>query len=246
MNEIVETSVFRRIRRVIDFAIEMEENAAIIGAAGVGKTTALSAYEYEGIKISRITIKKSTERSYRELLGEICQNLGMNTYSGQSPRDMERSIHKMYLWNQVILIDEAQLLSLDLLRQLLTFSPTDEGQLRFVFCGNEDVLKQINTDSGPLAQISRRVKFRDTIRAIDDEDSRALALSFGVEDQNAHETMRLIGRRFHTDGVVTVLKLAYRFADRKPIRQEHILDALDILPQYRTALEAKRGRRKSS
>ncbi len=242
MNQLVETSVFRRIRTIIDLAVDTGHNVAIIGSAGVGKTTALHAYTSDYIRVAHITMTKVISRSMRELLSIICEKVEIRTWDRESIYDMQHSLRRYHLGDWIVVIDEAQMLPLDHLKQLLDFSPTDNGSLRFVFCGNEEVLKQINLERGALTQIGRRIKLRDTIAGIEDEDSDALTNFFGAD---AHETMRAIGRRFHTDGIVAVLSLARRFARGEAIKQGHVLDALDVLTQYRVALETKRKRGKA-
>ena len=240
MSNFIETSVSRRVRNIIDFAVEMVENSVIMGAPGVGKTMALNAYTSNEVRIAHLTITKVTARSMRELLSCLCRQLEISTWGTQSIYELERTLRHYQLGDWMIIIDEAQMLPLDHLRQLLSLSTTDKnGQLRFVFCGNEEVLKQVNTESGALGQIARRMKFREDIRSIDDADSDVLTNSFGVEGLDAYNTMRAIGRRFHADGVVSVLRLARRYAQGETIKQRHILDVLDVLSQYKPALEAK-------
>lgn len=246
MNQFVETSVSRRIRNIIDLAVEMVENSIILGAPGVGKTVALNAYTSETLRIARVTISKTTARSMRELMRQICEEIEMSTWSTESIYEMDRALRRYHVGDWLIIIDEAQMLPFDHLRQLLSLSTTDEGgQFRFVFCGNEDVLKQVNTDRGALTQIARRIKYREEIKSIDDDDSDLLTNSFGVEGLDAYNIMKLIGRRFHADGVVDILKLATRFSKGTTIKKIHILDALDILSQYKPALEEKANKRKS-
>lgn len=65
--------------------METGENAAIIGAPGVGKTMALDAYQSSlGMKVARLTITPVLERSMREIMSELCDKLDMNTWAGES------------------------------------------------------------------------------------------------------------------------------------------------------------------
>ncbi len=245
MTGIVETSVFQRIFTTIDTAVVMGQNAAIIGAAGVGKTTALNAYTRDGIRIARLTMNQSIARSMREILHSLCDAMDVPAWRGDSHKDLKSFTERYYVGDWLIIIDEAQMLPYDKLRDLLSFSPTDGGPLMFVFCSNEDVIKQVNTDRGALAQNARRIKYRAEINAIEDDDSDILSNSFGVEGLDAYEAMRAIGKRFHADGVVDVLNLARRLAKHETIKRQHILDALDSLTQYRSTLEPKRVRRRA-
>jgi len=245
MKELVETSVYRSICATIDMAMEMRENAIIIGAPGVGKTIALKAYTSDCVNIARLTITKSTARRMKDILANLCEEMDIPAWRCESVREFDLYIKRFHIGEWVVIVDEAQALPNDTLRELLTFSPLDDGPLQFVFCGNDESLKQINAESGALAQISRRIKYRAIINSIYDDDSDALTKSFDVVDAKAYEKMRAVGRHFHADGVVSVLNLAQRFAGQKTIELSHILDALDILTQYRSALEAKPRRRKA-
>lgn len=226
--------------------METGENAAIIGAPGVGKTMALDAYQLSlGMKVARLTITPVLARSMREIMSELCDKLDMNTWTGESIYEMDRALHRRYIDDWIVIVDEDQNISLDCLRQLLTFSVKDGGQLTFVYCGNEDILKQVNTDRGALAQISRRIVFRELVDSISDDDANAITNSFGVEGLDAYRTMCAVGQRFHADGIAQVLHMARRLADRETIKASHVRDALAVFPQYRSVLEAKPKRRRA-
>lgn len=158
---------------------------------------------------------------------------------------MDRALRRRYICDWILIVDEAQNLSLDCLRQLLTFSIKDGGHLIFVCCGNEDILKQVNTDKGALAQISRRISFRELVDSISDDDANAITNSFGVEGLDAYRTMCAVGQRFHADGIAQVLHMARRLAGRETIKASHIYGALAVFPQYRSVLEAKPKRCKA-
>jgi len=244
----VETSVSRDIFQTIDLARELRKNAAIVGRPGVGKTRALRAYVQQATVEAPSLWHHGTERinhahlmtataisgnTLSELLCEISEMLGLHT-SG-SIANVQRQIHKYNLSHKVLIIDESQNLNLRSFRELLNLY--DFTGLCVIFCGNEEVLKRVNTDKGAFAQISRRVPFRAEVNSILDEDTDRIASAFGVEGMDAHRLMRAIGRAFHADGVVTILEIAHRFASGKTIRAEHVRRACEPFPQYRTALK---------
>lgn len=247
MKFFVETSVAQRVSRTIDLARRMETNAAIIGVPGVGKTVALNAYKETHPLTAMFTITPILAGSLRSLLEEMCLQVGL--YSGGSISDLEHRLIKFNvpLWSghdsemppsspYIVILDEAQNLPLKSLRQLLHMSVEDGGNISFVFCGNNEVLKRVNTDHGAFAQISRRVTFREPIESILEDDADLLASAFGTEGMDAYRLLRAIGAKFHADGVVRVLKMARQLGAEKVIRASHVLDAINVLPQFRPAI----------
>lgn len=232
--QFVETSVSRDIFRTIDLARELRKNAAIVGRPGVGKSRSLAAYtsQTQGEAVF-MTATAVSGNALRDLLGEMGELLGLYTNGTISNR--QRQMHAYDLSSRVVIIDEAQNLKLQAFRELLNLH--DFTGLCLIFCGNDEVLKRVNTDTGAFAQISRRVPLRAEVNSILDEDTDRLSSSFGVEGMDTHKMMRAIGRSYHTDGVVTVLEIARRFAGDKTIRPEHVRRACEPFPQFRTALK---------
>lgn len=244
----VETSVSRDIFRTIDLARELQKNAAIVGRPGVGKSCALSAYEERATTdqvdpswinsqpcryAHLITATAVSGNALRDLLGEISEMLGLHT-SG-SIANVQRQMHRYDLSHKVLIVDEAQNLKLQAFRELLHLH--DFTGLCLIFCGNEEVFKRVNTNKGAFAQINRRVPIRAEVNSILDEDTDRLANAFGVEGMETHRMLRSIGRAYHTDGVVSILEIARRFAGEKTIQAEHIRRACEPFPQYRRALK---------
>lgn len=231
----VETSVAHRICRVADLALEMGTNAAVVGAPGVGKSAALLAYartrNYRRTHV--ITVTQVMCKSMRHLLLALREL--EPEYCTDDIYRLERQFLKYDYYQDIFLIDEAQNLPLSHLRQLLHLSVEDGGPLTFVFCGNNEVLKRVNTDQGAFAQISRRVSFREEIDAITDDDSDLLASAYGAEGMDAFRIMRQVAARHHAGGVVKVLRLARKLTNTSTVSAEDIRSALDVLPQYRPA-----------
>lgn len=165
-----ETSVSRRIFNVADLALEIGTNAAVVGAPGVGKSAALAAYERKRQRRTHvITVTQVMCKSLRHLLLAM-RGLEPDRCSDDIYR-LERQFHYYDYRDYIFFIDEAQNLPLSHLRQLLHLSVEDGGPLTFVFSGNNEVLKRVNTDQGAFAQISRRVSFREEVDFITDDDA---------------------------------------------------------------------------
>ncbi|ABE62431.1 hypothetical protein Nham_1612 [Nitrobacter hamburgensis X14] len=236
----VETSVSRDIFRTIDLARELQKNGAIVGRPGVGKSFALAAYvkaANEGIHFDRpvsfFTVTAITGNALRDLFREVANSMSMSIDG--SLANMQRQMMQYDLSGRALIIDEAQNLKLQAFRELLHLH--DFTNMSLIFCGNSEVLKRVNTDKGVFAQISRRVPIRAEVNSILDEDIDRLSNTFGVEGLDAYKMLRLIGRAHHTDGVVSVLEVARRFASNRVIKSEHIRRACEPFPHYRSALK---------
>lgn len=231
----VETSVVRDIFKTIDLARELQQNAAIVGVPGGGKTHALLAYRSQRDGAYLMTATAVTGNALRDLLRELAEVMFIRA-SG-SIADMQRQMFNYDLAGRVLIIDEAQNLKLQAFRELLHLH--DFTGLCLIFCGNEEVLKRANTNKGAFAQISRRVKLRAEINNILDEDADRIASAFGVEGMDAYKLVRMLGRAYHTDGVVSVLEIARRFAGGKTIKAMDIRRACEPFPQYLAAVTAR-------
>lgn len=229
----VETSVSRDIFRTIDLARELSKNGAIVGRPGVGKTRALLAYGEQRQGTVLMTATAISGNALRDLLSQLSETLGV--YTSGSIASVQRQLHRYDFSGTILIIDEAQNLKLQAFRELLHLH--DFTGLCLIFCGNEEVLKRVNTNKGAFAQINRRVPIRAEVNNILDEDTDRIATAFGVEGMDAHKLLRSIGRTFHTDGIITILEIARRFAGEKTIRTEHVRRACEPFPQYRTSLK---------
>lgn len=239
----VETSVSRDIFRTIDLARELQKNAAIVGRPGVGKSFALTAYTESvnaGLIFDRaasmMTVTAVTGNALRDLFHDVAHSIGIS--ADGSIANMQRQMMRYDLSGRVLIIDEAQNLKLQAFRELLHFH--DFTSISLIFSGNDEVLKRVNTDKGAFAQINRRVPIRAEVNSILDEDTDRLANAFAVEDMDAYRMLRQIGRAYHTDGVVSILEIARRFAGEKTIKAEHVRRACEPFPQYQSVLTKRK------
>lgn len=236
----VETSVSRDIFDTINIAREFNKNAAIVGRPGVGKTFALTSYakaaregRYHDYPAVLMTVTAVTGNALRDLFRDVARSLSMSVDG--SIANMQRQMMEYDLSGRALIVDEAQNLKLQAFRELLHLH--DFTGISIIFCGNHEVLKRVNTDKGAFAQIERRVRILVEINSILDEDADRLANAFGVEGMDAYKMLRSIGRVDHTDGVVSVLKIAQRFANSKTIKTDHIRRACEPFPKYRSILK---------
>ena len=236
MNDIpfVETTISRRIFAIIDVARERGENAAIVGEPGVGKTRALNEYtkRYKGTYF--VTADALSGNALRALLMNIFDLIGLHTY-GNSITDIQLTLKRYDFSGLCLIIDEAQNLKLQALREILNIN--DHTGMSVVFCGNHDVLKRVNVETGPLAQISDRIGLREEIQCIPSEDADAITNTFGVEGLDAYQLARAVGLRYRARSLVRVLNSARSLAGEKSIKIGHIRQAIQLHPQYAGALK---------
>lgn len=230
----IETSVSRRIFGIIELARFRSENAAIVGEPGVGKTRALNAYHQSHNGTYLMTATAALGNALRDILRQVADMIGFPVSGSIS--NIQRQMLQYPLDGRVLIIDEAQNLKLQAIRELLNLH--DHAGMSVVFCGNLDVLKRVNVETGPLAQISDRIGLREQIDCIPGEDADAITNSFGVEGMDAYALARAIGLRFKARALVRVLSAAREQAGAKhTIRMQHIRQAISLHPQYAGVLK---------
>lgn len=231
----VETSVSKIIFDVLNRARSENQCAAIIGSPGVGKTLAIKEWMREHHLRSYLACTGTIAGSMRSLLSEIAIVLDIYPERGIAATHLAL-MRARYVPGAILILDEAQNLPDKHYRELLYL--WDEARLPIVFTGNRDVLKRVNTDTGPYAQISRRVARREELHGIEAFDCDRIASRLGVEGMDAFRALRIIGDKFHADGVVKAIQEAQSFCgESSSVRIEHIRDALESLPYLKQAFK---------
>jgi DNA transposition AAA+ family ATPase len=231
--EFVTTSVAARIGETISGARRLGWNAAIVGQPGVGKTRALEHFAATTPATYLFTVSAISGNAVVKLFRELCGVFKIHD-GGTTISDIQHRLFNYDFTGHVLLIDEAQNLKLQAIRELLFLN--DLANLSVIFCGNKEVLKRVSTDTGAFAQISSRIPFREDIDCILDADADAIANGFGLEGMDAYGLARKIAGKFHARGVVSVLTLAREFAGSKTLKAPDIRRAIELFPQYRAAL----------
>jgi DNA transposition AAA+ family ATPase len=229
----IETTIASRVFGIINLAKTRSENAAIIGEPGVGKTRAVNAYVQRHDGSYLMTVNAITGNALRDLLRELASLLGIHV-SGSIANTLRQMLAYDFT-GRVLIIDEAQNLKLQAIRELLNLH--DHAGMSIVFCGNRDVLKRVNVEHGPLAQISDRVGLREQIECIPAEDADAITNSFGVEGMDAYALARAVGLRFKARALVRVLNAAREDAGKRTIKAANIRQAIALHPQYAGVLK---------
>ncbi|BBF92911.1 ATP-binding protein [Blastochloris tepida] len=238
----IETSVYRIIESVADRALRLQKPALITGAPGVGKTRALQELaDRRGMvgawrpAVTIIEVSSTLGQTARGLITAVANALGHQWY--RSADDTLRDI--CISDDEMLILDEAQNIKANLLRQLLTLN--DSQGLTMMFCGNDRMLKYVHSADSALEQAGSRFYLAENILGISAEDADRITNYFNVEDKSVYMKMRDIGAVRHARGVVKVLRIAQDIAGaRQPIRLSHVDDAIDQIPQLVRAVSLRR------
>jgi DNA transposition AAA+ family ATPase len=240
--DFVSTSVSERILDLINLASQLEDNAAIYGVPGVGKTFALKHY-FNGSgddPFRMFTLDRAAGLNSTYVINQLCDSYGISpAHSRATSFDRFRRYAEDYFYGerQIIIFDEAQNLKIETLKDFANLNHDHALNITFVFCGNAELLKTVSSKKADFYSLTRRIKQRTTINTIEDRDADALAAAFGVDDKRILQTLRNVGQQDYVDGIVSLMRAAQQFAAGKPINIQHINDAFDVYPHYRSALK---------
>ncbi len=230
----VMTSAAGVVLGAIDRCVRFRHNGLVIGAPGVGKTRALEeavrrSETMEGPHVGLVTVTGVMGNSAMAVLEEIAPHLGVRTVYGVA------ATHKLLCSRAssfpVLLFDEAQNLSLRLLRDLLTIS--EQARVQMLFLGNDEALKFVNSQKAAIGQIARRLPVREEIDCILDADADLLAGQYDVEGPEAFRLCRALAEAHHADGIGKVLPIARAAAEAagsRTVQVDHLREALSLFP----------------
>lgn len=228
--EFCETTIAKSIRTTVNHVRQLGFNAVIIGPPGVGKTLSLKHYAAGFAGAYMFTASASIGKAARLIFRQLCDALRVGDGGGFA--DIQQRLFKYDLSGRAIIIDEAQNLNLQGIRELLYLS--DLARMSVVFCGNEQVLKRATVNTGPFAQIGSRIPYRTELPSLQPEDADVIANSFGVEGVDAYALMRAVAEHHQARGVSCVLQAArVLVGSGKVIKAAHIREIFDRFPQYR-------------
>ena len=136
----------------------------LTGEIGAGKTTVCRCFLEQVPRRCNVAYILNPKQTADELLASICDELRIPYPAGSSAKDLVDAINEFLLrthavgQNNVLIIDEAQNLSADVLEQLrlLTNLETHERKLlQIVLIGQPELREMV--DSAPLEQLAQRV-----------------------------------------------------------------------------------------
>jgi general secretion pathway protein A len=178
------------------YGIQVGGFVLLTGEVGTGKTTIIRCLLEQLPETTDIAIVLNPMASAPELLGIICDELGVNYVEDRATtKDLIDALHKYLLTSHekgrktVLLIDEAQLLKpavLEQIRLLTNLETTTEKLLQIILVGQPELKKLLARPS--LRQLSQRITARFHLEALSLAETRAyIAHRLGIAGMPAHQ-----------------------------------------------------------
>lgn len=224
MRRISKTSIVAAIEDAASYARTMKQAAAVTGAPGVGKTTALEAVAKSHPSFSiYVGGARQTPRAFTSLLAN---SLGYTTRAESTARlwDTIEGWLSHPQFDDILLIDEAQNIPLALLKEVVDF-PSRFG-VPVLICGNAELLKRQRATGAAFDQVSSRVAKRVVLNAPTPEDFQTIAVDFDVFGKDAHAACVDFGHNTSIRELVQVLEAARVYAEDGPLRLQEIKRAV--------------------
>lgn len=206
--EFIATPTAERISVALAHAQSNGDMVCVYGSPGVGKTRAIQDYarQFEHVWIVTITAACA---ALVPALEEVAESVGIHDL-GSGARRLSRAIRsKVRDLHGLIVVDEAQHLSLGAIEELRAIH--DATGVGIGLVGNEFVYARLTGGSRAVhfAQIFSRIGLKMYVPHPDPADVRAIAERWGVKDKKALEMLARVARRPGAlRSVVKILKLA--------------------------------------
>lgn len=156
--EFVGTPTANAIMETMAFSQAAPDFGVVVGAAGVGKTSAIGEYQRRASNVTVVTAEPTT-RSPNNMLTAIADEMGV--IERRSNKISASICARLKGAGALLVIDEAQHLSSEALDQLRTIH--DKAQCGIVVAGNESVFARLQggeARSAQFAQLHSRVGTR--------------------------------------------------------------------------------------
>lgn len=190
----IPTPTGQRIFNALGYAHIAGDIAIIYGAAGVGKTETLRAYAEVKPSVFVATMTPATVGPLGAL-EEIALAVGMREVSGWGPRLFRELVERLRGTEGLIVIDEAQHLSVRAIEAVRSLH--DATGLGVALVGNDIVYTRMTggNRTALFAQLFSRIGKRVRLRKPTKADVVAIAEGWGVGDNKAREVLRDIANK---------------------------------------------------
>lgn len=219
-----ETPTSNRVLAALGYAQMAADVAVIYGGAGLGKTTSCKEYRRRFPSVWIATMTPATA-SVATALEEVCFALGMKSPPQGSARMQREILRRIADTNGLLIIDEAQHLSVQALDALRALH--DATGIGLALVGNEAVYTSMTGGNRAayldrlFSRIGKRVKLVRATQA--DVSNLAAALGVSTDDKKAQKLLGQIGAQAGAlRSVVKVLRLATMHAQGKAPAFQHI------------------------
>lgn len=213
MTHISRTSAYVSVEQCFNYAIMRREAAAVFGAPGVGKTTALTHLATENPRALLIHVG-STRTSPRAVVSMIADAMCLyvaGRSAWQIGEIIESHLGHPAAQDEIFMFDEAQNIPQGFLKDIVDW-PQRFG-VPVLICGNEHILKRTKAASAAFDQIDSRIGKRIRLGAPTREDFETIAIDFDVFGTDARNACASYGANTSIRALVSMLETARTFAD---------------------------------
>ncbi len=202
------TPTAQKVIDALGYAQIAGDIVVIYGSPGLGKTTAIARYGATGLNVWHATMSPACSKVV-SALQEICAALGIGDVGGGASTLYRAILRRVRGTNGLLVIDEAQFLSVAALEQIRAIH--DAVGVGIALVGNESVYKRMSSGRcrDELDRLFSRVGKRVPLRGVSTGDISALLEAWGIEDKAIRAELRGLAERFSALRTVTkVLRLA--------------------------------------
>ncbi|MFP5249263.1 MAG: AAA family ATPase, partial [Acidobacteriota bacterium] len=188
----VETRSATKFITALEHAQYVPALVAIIGGAGVGKTTTLEHYRTTRPNVWHLTATPMTSSAYA-MMEYLREELNVTS---TAPHKVGRAIQQRLLGTKgLIIVDEAQHLVVQAIEQMR--SVFDLAHIGLAFVGNEEVLSRIDGGSqkANFAQLFSRVGLRVKVPKPSAQDIDLLLDDAGIAEAGQRKLLKWIASR---------------------------------------------------
>ncbi len=221
----VNTRTAQLLGAMFEHAQYAPDFGTVVGEPGVGKTTAGRTYSRTAHNAYMITCQPATGTA-NLLIAEVAEALAMGMPGATGPRLCRLIVRRLTGLSALLIVDEAQHLSVTALDQLRSFH--DLAGCGIVLMGNRSILRSLEGGrrSTDYAQLFSRVGQRIDRKKPMQEDIEAILEAWEIDDLTVRKIARAVARK---PGALRqmdkVLRQAHMRArvEGEPVSERHML-----------------------
>lgn len=204
----IATPTAKRITNVLVYAQMAGDIAVIYGGAGVGKTYSCQEYQRNYPNVWLVTMTSDTAH-VAAALEEIAETIGLRGIPGRAARLRRELVRKFNGSKGLLIIDEAQHLSMAALESLRAIH--DATGIGLVLAGNDYVYARLTggSRSATFAQLFSRLGKKLRLVRPSKNDALVLLDTIGVKGKKERETLVDIALK---DGALRIMVKVWRLA----------------------------------